>query len=94
MQEKIKEVNKDFETIRDIKTIVESFNNISKAVESSEIQNIQKIINIIMMMMMMMMMMKTTVINGNERLSLSFFIITNSTISNNYRLISLLDRVL
>ena len=36
LHEKIKEVNKDFETIRDIKTIVESFNNISKAVESSE----------------------------------------------------------
>ena len=36
LQEKIKEVNKDFETIRDIKTIVESFNNISKAVESNE----------------------------------------------------------
>ena len=36
LQEKIKDVNKDFETIRDIKTIVESFNNISKSVESNE----------------------------------------------------------
>ena len=37
LQEKIKEVNKDFETIRDIKTIIETFDKvIEKAVVSNE----------------------------------------------------------
>lgn len=39
------------------------------------------------------MMMMMIAINGNERLSLSFLLLRTSTIANNYRLISLLDRV-
>ena len=41
----------------------------------------------------MMMTMRKTTVNGNERLSLSFLLLRTSTVANNYRLISLLDRV-